>query len=227
MSGATGDHQGPHGGDSGGPPAAHHVLVGVGSPDRGDDAIGPAVVALITEWVLGGSLGVSAPGRRPVNLPAGTQVVSRSDPTRLIDLLSGADLAVIVDAVRTGAPPGTLHVLATGIDQPPLPTAATDTAAGTHGIGVGDALELARALGRLPPRVVVVGVEAAQFDVGAAMSPAVRDALVPAGRAVLHALGHDAPFDATELRAGLPHPSAALAPPMSMPPAPPTPRAPG
>lgn len=208
----TGDHEG-RGGDGSGRPAAHHVLVGVGSPDRGDDAIGPAVVALITEWVLGGSLGVTAPGRRPVSLPVGTQVVSRSDPSRLIDLLSGADLAVIVDAVRTGAPAGTLHVLTTGADRPPLATAATATASGTHGIGVGDALELARALGRLPPRVVVVGVEAEQFDLGAAMSPAVGDALVPASRAVLHALGHDAHLDVTELGAGLPHPSAVAPPP--------------
>lgn len=212
MSRPARDDGGPSGGGGAGR-APHHVLVGVGAPDRGDDAIGPEVIALIAEWVAGGSMGVHAPGRRPLRLPTGTQVLSRSDPTRLIDVLSDADLAVIVDAVRTGAPPGTLHVLEAGADQPGLPAAATGSAPGTHGLGVGDALELARALGRLPARVVVVGVEAAHFELGTPPSAAVQAALVPAARAALHALGHDAPFDVTEPTARRPHPSSASPPP--------------
>jgi hydrogenase maturation protease len=188
------------------------VLVGVGSPDRGDDAIGPEVIALIAEWVAGGSMGVHAPGRRPFSLPAGTQVLSRSDPTRLIDVLADADLAVIVDAVRTGGPPGTVHVLQAGADQPGPPAAGTGAAPGTHGIGVGDALALARALGRLPERVVIVGVEAERFEMGTPPSAAVQAALVPAARAALHALGHDAPFDVTEPHGRRPHPSSAPPP---------------
>lgn len=185
----------------------HHVLVGIGSPDRGDDAIGPAVVGLIAEWVAGGSLGVTTPGHRPFVLPAGTQVLSRADPSRLVEAITGADLAVIVDAVRTGAPAGTVHVIEVGTDQPALPN---DPLPGTHGIGVAEALALARVLDRLPPRVVVVGVEGRQFTLGASPSDAVRAALLPAARAALHALGHDDPFSVTDPPSQMPHPSSGL-----------------
>jgi hydrogenase maturation protease len=47
----------------------------------------------------------------------------------------------------------------------------------THAFGVGDAVELARALGRLPRRVVVYGVEGAGFESGAPLSPAVAAAV--------------------------------------------------
>jgi hydrogenase maturation protease len=43
----------------------------------------------------------------------------------------------------------------------------------THAFGVGDAVELARTLGRLPSRMVVYGVEGSDFDAGAALSPPV------------------------------------------------------
>jgi hydrogenase maturation protease len=201
------------------------VLVGIGSPDRGDDAIGPAVVGLVAEWVAGGSLGVSTPGRRPFVLPAGTQVLSRSDPSRLIEAITGADLAVIVDAVLTGAPAGTVHVLEMGADQPAPsvdpPAPDQQPPPGTHGMGVADALALARILGRLPPRVVVVGVEGRQFTLGAPPTDAVREALLPAARAALHALGHDDPISVAELPALMPHPATGLFPwPPDRPPTP-------
>ncbi len=47
----------------------------------------------------------------------------------------------------------------------------------THAFGVGDAVELARALGRLPARVVVYGVEGADFTAGAPLSAAVESAV--------------------------------------------------
>ena len=49
--------------------------------------------------------------------------------------------------------------------------------ASTHLIGLADALELARALGRLPPRVVVYGIEGHRFGVGDPVSPAVAAAV--------------------------------------------------
>ncbi len=58
-----------------------------------------------------------------------------------------------MDAVRTGATPGTLHRFA---DPAALPAAASVS---SHGLGVGEALALGAALGELPPRVVVLGGE--------------------------------------------------------------------
>jgi hydrogenase maturation protease len=129
------------------------LIVGVGAPDRGDDAVGCAVVEELRR-------------RRPSCI---TAVVATS-PSRLLDLWTGHSPVVVVDAVRTGRrPPGTVST--TRIDDQPLPERTRS--GGTHGFGVADALELARALGRLPDRVVLVTVEAVGFDQGASLSPAV------------------------------------------------------
>ena len=47
----------------------------------------------------------------------------------------------------------------------------------THKTSLIDALALAEALGRRRPELIVVGIEAAQFTLGAALSPAVASAL--------------------------------------------------
>lgn len=141
------------------------LVVGLGSPDRGDDAVGPLVARRVAA----------------LGLPA--RVVEREDPTSLIDLWSDVDLAVVVDAVRAGRPAGELVVLESGAAAGPLPEAAWARTGrgGTHAFGLAAAVELARALGRLPARVVLVGVTAGGFgygepltgDVAAAMSAAV------------------------------------------------------
>jgi hydrogenase maturation protease len=43
----------------------------------------------------------------------------------------------------------------------------------THGFGLAEAIELARALGGLPPRCVVYAIEGSSFEEGAALSPPV------------------------------------------------------
>jgi hydrogenase maturation protease len=47
----------------------------------------------------------------------------------------------------------------------------------THAIGIADTIELARALGRLPSRVLVYGVEGADFGTGHGLTPAVEAAV--------------------------------------------------
>jgi hydrogenase maturation protease len=95
------------------------------------------------------------------------------DPTRLLDLWAGLDTVVVVDALCSGAAPGTLHRVDAG--SGPLPRDVG--LASTHALGVADALELGRALGRAPRRVVVLGVEGASFAVGDEMTPAVAGAV--------------------------------------------------
>jgi hydrogenase maturation protease len=149
------------------------LVVGLGSTDRGDDAIGPVVARAASARV---------PGR--------VRVVEREDPTALIDLWEGRGVVVVVDAMVSGAPPGTLHRLETGPGAAPLPDrASTRPGPGsTHGIGLGAVAELARALGRLPTRLVVVGVEAARFDHGAPLSAPVASAVEPTVAAVVAVL---------------------------------------
>ena len=130
------------------------AAVCLGSPFRGDDAVGPLAAERLRD--------------------AGATVLDCADePTRLLDDWGGLDTLVVVDALRTGAPPGTLHRVEGGGARFPedLPLAST------HAVGIADALELGRALGRAPRRVVVLGIEGAAFARGDEMTPAVERAL--------------------------------------------------
>lgn len=95
------------------------------------------------------------------------------EPVSIVDALDGADRAFLVDAVRSGAAPGTVHRL--DVSEEPVP--ATLSAASTHTLGVGEAIELARALGRLPARVVLYGIEADSIAAGDELTPAVAQAV--------------------------------------------------
>jgi hydrogenase maturation protease len=153
-------------------PAGLPLVVGLGSPDRGDDAVGPVVARRVAA----------------LGLPA--RVVEHEDPTALIDLWRDVDLAVVVDAVWTGGEPGALLVLESGADSEALPEDAWARTGrgGTHAFGLAAAVELARALKRLPRRVVLVGVTVACVDHGAPLSEAVAAAVGPAVDAVSETL---------------------------------------
>jgi hydrogenase maturation protease len=47
----------------------------------------------------------------------------------------------------------------------------------THGFGVATAVELARALNRLPPRLVLFGIEGKEFGIGRGLSTEVASVL--------------------------------------------------
>lgn len=151
------------------------LVVGLGSPDRGDDAVGPVVARRVA------ALGLQ-----------GVRVLAHEDPTDLVTSMTGASAVVVVDAVWSpGAEAGTLIILETGEGAAPLPEDAWARTGrgGTHAFGLAAAVELARALKKLPPRVVLVGVAAAGFDHGEPLSPGVAAAVDGAVDAVRGALG--------------------------------------
>lgn len=154
------------------------VVIGVGNPWRGDDGVGAAVAREVAERL--GRLDPPRPGSGP---RAAVEVVEvDGEPARLLELWAGRDLAVVVDAVVSGATPGTLH--RGGGDLGPAPGRAG--VGGSHAVGIADAVALGRALGRLPTRLVTVGVEGASFAHGAglALDPRVA-AAVPAAADVV------------------------------------------
>ena len=163
------------------------------------------------ESVGAGSVAARRPGARGGQPARELRIQVATDPTRLVDDMVGTELVVVVDAVRSGAPAGTVTVVETGAGRPPLPARTGPDAAATHGIGLADALELARALDRLPARVVVVGVEAAGFEVGAPTSPGARAGIPEAVGAVLDLIRDVAEVHHLDLRVPpvwLPHPTA-------------------
>jgi hydrogenase maturation protease len=141
------------------------VVIGVGNLLRGDDGAGLVAAERIEK-----------------RAPEGVRVVlCEQEPSRLIDAWQGAWAAAIIDVVSSGAEPGTLHRFDATAE--PLPAHAFRSS--THAFGIGEAIELARALGRLPERVVVHGVEGAEFRSGEGLTPAVEGALGNVFEAVL------------------------------------------
>jgi hydrogenase maturation protease len=144
------------------------VVIGVGNAYRSDDAAGLVVAE-----------------RLRARTPDGVAVVAcEQEVSRLIDAWRGAGAAVVVDAVASGAEPGTLH----RFDASERPLPARVFRSSTHAFGIGEAIELSRALGTLPGRVVVHGVEGADFTAGERMSAAAAAAVGPAAEAVLQDL---------------------------------------
>jgi len=101
------------------------------------------------------------------HLPDGWSAMQHhGDLTALVDLCEGMDEVVLVDAVVSGAPVGSIHhVNLLDESLPPLAAAGS-----THGIGLVEAVALARTLGRAPGRVTLVGLEASRVAVGDTMS---------------------------------------------------------
>ena len=117
-----------------------------------------------------GSAGAAAPfgADLAAQSPHGVEILEHDgEPLELIEVCDGADEVWIVDAVSSGSPAGVLHRFEAG--DHPLPSALFRVS--THRLGLAEALEIARTLGRLPPRVVVHGIEGVRFDPGLPLSP--------------------------------------------------------
>lgn len=142
------------------------LVVGVGNRYRRDDGAGPTAAARLGEAA-----------RVPVALLDGI-----GDGTALLDAWRGADTVIVLDAMKSGAAPGTIRRLDAGTEDGPADVAAMLGAGralggSTHGLGVAEAVALAQTLRRLPRRLVIIGVEGARFDAGVDLSPAVEQAV--------------------------------------------------
>ena len=129
-------------------------IIGCGNTDRGDDSAGILVARRLRE------LGLDA-------------VEHCGDGFALLELWHGSDDVVLVDAMVSGAAPGTVSVW----DAASQPPQAQDGLCSTHGFGPAEAFAIGRALGRLPRRVRIFGIEAIQFEPGSNASPEVLAAI--------------------------------------------------
>jgi hydrogenase maturation protease len=131
-------------------------VIGVGNEWRSDDGAGIAVARLLDP------------------APAGVRVLAREgEPLDLIEEWTGAREAIVVDAASSGAEPGTVHRL--DASAGPLPVELFGQS--THALSVAEAVELGRMLGRLPERLLVLGVEGERFGAGNGLTPAVEAAV--------------------------------------------------
>ncbi len=129
------------------------LVIGIGNPDCGDDAIGPLVARHLA-------------GRVP---PEVTTLVRTGDMMGLLEDWTGREAVVLIDAAALITTPGSIHRI--DLLREALPAELSLTS--THGFGVADAVGLARALGQLPKRLVVYAVEGCRFEPGSPQSPEV------------------------------------------------------
>jgi hydrogenase maturation protease len=123
------------------------VIVGIGNPFRSDDGVGPWVA----EQLRGAGYDVQ---------------VHAGDGTGLLDLFATRTTLILIDATRSNAPPGTL----VSLDANAAPLQADFFHYSTHRFGLAEAVETARALGSLPHRLTVYGIEGQDFGAGIGLS---------------------------------------------------------
>lgn len=139
----------------------HTLIVGIGNRYRGDDAFG---------CIVAGELAGQLP-------PQVTCIEHDGEPAGLMECWQGAETVLLIDAVSSGAAAG--QVFRFDLARQALPEKFNLYS--THAFGVPQAVELARALGKLPRDIRFIGVEGETFNAGEELSPALsraKDAVI-------------------------------------------------
>jgi hydrogenase maturation protease len=134
------------------------LVAGVGNVLRGDDGFGPAVA------------------ERLLDLPEGAEVVETGigGIALLQEIIAGCSGLILIDAVDRGAPPGTLFLI-----EPEVPEAVH--VPDVHLANPARVLSMAKTIGVLPERVVIIGCQPADTEeLYQGLSPAVQRAVAPA-----------------------------------------------
>ena len=147
-------------------PRAPHgtVVIGLGNPLMGDDGLGLAALARLRErWVL----------------PPGVELVDGGTwGMNLLPVIEDASNVLLMDAIDTGAAPGTLAV----VERARLPRYLAAKLS-PHQVDLRDVLALAELRGTLPASTVAIGLQPAVVELTGELSPALEgrlDALVDA-----------------------------------------------
>lgn len=136
------------------------LILGVGNPIMSDDSVGGRLVNLLDQHY---------------RIPSGVKLVDGDTMgTALLHHLEGIGKLLVVDAVETGGPPGTLVRLA-GDEVPRVITARWSP----HQQGLSDLLAVASLQGWIPAEVVVWGVQPASVEMGLDLSPPVAAQMIP------------------------------------------------
>jgi hydrogenase maturation protease len=143
------------------------LVIGVGHRFGRDDGFGPVVLDRVRQLC-----------------PSTPTVETDGEPARLVETWGDADLVVLVDAVRSGAPAGTVHRLVIDRGAPTDGLGAGGPPTSSHGAGVAEAWALGAALDRTPGRLVVLGVEGTDFRPGHQLTEEVARAVPRTARAV-------------------------------------------
>ena len=122
------------------------LIIGIGNAYRGDDAVGLRITQDIKKEAL-------------VHV---TVIEQSGDGVALMESWENADTVILIDAVHSGAQPGTIHRF--DVHTQTIPTKFFHYS--THAFGIAEAIELARTLKQLPPHLIVYGIEGKCFEAG-------------------------------------------------------------
>ena len=151
------------------------VIIGVGNELRGDDGAGRVTARLLARQSLPGKVTVHE---------------SDGEALTLMELWQGAAAVILIDAASgEGATPGKVIRLDAGTT--PLPSGFLHRS--SHALSVADAVEMARALGRLPTHSLVFAIGGCDFAHGKKLSPAARRGCKEATTRILAELSRDCP----------------------------------
>ena len=153
------------------------LLIGVGNPFRRDDGVASVIV------------------RRLQNLlpPHVALLEQTGDGADLLEAWKGFHTVILVDAVQSGEAPGTIQRFDAGAEKLPV----WFSHCSTHAFGVAEAIELARTMGDLPPRLIIYAIEGLDFSAGTDLSPEIAASVEEAAALVLHELRQLSPAPAT------------------------------
>ncbi len=140
------------------------IVIGIGNPTRGDDAVG---------WVV-----IDRIDLQPH--PDFETARSSGDAAQLIGLWEQHEAVILVDAVRTEDQAGTLQVIDLLSNEIPSKPETS-----THGFGVAAAVELSKALNSTPKLLTLVGITAEAFEHGGTLSPQASRAVEEAANEIL------------------------------------------
>jgi hydrogenase maturation protease len=134
------------------------VIIGIGNEFRGDDGAGLVAAGILKAEGL-----------------AGVEIKQESgEGAILLESWQGYETAIIIDAARGGATPGTIHRFE--IKDEPLPRSMFNSCS-SHAFSVVEAVEMGKLLNRLPVNLIIYGIEGKSFGMGLGLSDEIQKAV--------------------------------------------------
>ena len=144
-------------GGGGDAPTKNIVVLGVGNLLLSDEGVGVHVANRLMA----------------MELPPGVRVVEGgTDGFKLMNVVVGADRLIVVDAVKGGAPPGSIY----RFDINDAPSTPAELKTSVHQIGILEVIHLSELVGD-KPEATIIGVEPKSLEMGMELSPELEEKL--------------------------------------------------
>jgi hydrogenase maturation protease len=131
------------------------VILGIGNLLLSDEGVGVHVANKLME----------------MDLPEGISVVEGgTDGFRLLNFITEADRLIVIDAVKTGAAPGSIYKF--NIDE--VKNCPSGFKTSVHQIGILEVINLSGLIGKTP-HTTVIGIEPQSLEMGMELSPEIKN----------------------------------------------------